>query len=329
MKKNRLIRFLKIFLPLAIGVFFVFYSYFNFTPDQRQVFFKNITQISPLWVVTSIAGGLLAHLSRALRWRLLLRPICPDTRLSTTFMAVMGGYLANLGIPRSGEILRAASVATYEKIPFEKVLGTIIVERAVDVLVVSCILVVTVFLHSPELLTLFEQYHINPWISLLGLLVLIIAGIGILILIKKSRLRIFSRIRRSVSGVLEGVRSILRIKNKGVFLFHTFFIWGMYILTFYILKFGFPEMENIGLSNILVAFMAGSFAVSITNGGVGIYPIVIGAALSLFGISKEVSEAFGWVDWGTQTILSVVVGGFSLILLPILHKKRVNSETEK
>lgn len=237
-------------------------------------------------------------------------------------MAVMAGYLANLGIPRSGEILRGALVTTYEELSFEKVFGTIIIERAIDVIIVLAILSCTILLHAPELSLFLESYHINPWLSLLGILLLIGAGIFFLILIKKSNLRIFSKLRKFVSGLLEGIRSVYKIKNKGAFILHTFFIWGAYVFTFYLLKFAFSGMETIDFSAMLVAFMAGSFAVSITNGGIGIYPIAVGAALSLFGVAKETGEAFGWVDWGTQTILSILLGGISLLVLPILSKKR-------
>lgn len=283
---------------------------------------QNIININPIWVLLSVIGGILSHLSRAYRWRILLRPLGYHIPASTAFMAIMSGYLANLGIPRSGEVLRGALVATYEKASFDKVFGTIIIERAIDVIIVLLILSITLLLHTNELFVFLDQYHINPWISLLGILILILLGVGFLILVKRSKRSIFSRIRKYVSGILQGVKSIFKIKNKAAFIFHTFFIWGMYILTFYVLKFAFSDMEELGFSALLVAFMAGSFSVSITNGGIGIYPIAVGGALALFGLHREVGEAFGWVDWGTQTLLSILLGGISLILLPFLSRRK-------
>lgn len=326
MTKKRVIKFLKTFLPLALGVFFVVYSYYSFSPAEREALIDNIAQINPLWIVVSLTGGLLSHLSRAYRWKLLIEPLGYKLPFSTSIMAVMAGYLANLGIPRSGEVLRGATAATYEDIPFEKVFGTIIAERAVDVVVVLLVVLLAVFMHTTELMALFDRYSINPWLSLVGVLILIFIGIGVLRLIKRSEWGIFVKIRTFVEGILQGVKSILHMKNNFAFIAHTLFIWGMYIGTFYILKFAFAGMADLSFGAMLVTFIVGSFSISITNGGIGIYPFAVGGALILFGVSREAGEAFGWVDWGTQTILNIVGGAISLILLPILSRRKKRPE---
>src|SRR5699024_9973759 len=215
------------FLPLALGVFFVAYSYANFSPEEREKLIHNILQVNPVWILFSISGGLLSHLSRAYRWKLLIQPLGYKLRLYNSFMAVMSGYLANLGIPRSGEVLRAATVATYEDIPFEKVIGTIIAKRAVDVLALFTIVVCAILFHTDELYVFFQEYHINPWISLLGLIVLIALGILFLRMVKHSKLSFFVKLKRSAVGILQGVKSILHMKNNKAFIGHTIFIWGM------------------------------------------------------------------------------------------------------
>lgn len=320
MTKKKFLKSLKTILPLALGVFFVFYSYYGFEPDQRKKLIQNISQVSPLWIALALFGGLLSHISRALRWKLLIEPMGYKLRFSTSFMALMAGYLANLGIPRSGEVLRGATAATYENIPFEKAFGTIIAERAIDVVMVLIIVTTAVILHTNELYMFFDQYHINPWVSLVGMIVLILLGVLGLILIRRSNLAFFVKIKKFATGILQGVKSIFHMKNNLAFIAHTIFIWGMYILMFYILKFAFVDLQDLGFSTMLAAFVVGSFSISITNGGIGIYPIAVGATLALFGVTKEAGEAFGWVDWGLQTILNVVVGGISLLLLPLLNK---------
>src|SRR5699024_256438 len=152
---------------------------------------KNIREVNPIWIIISIIGGLLSHMSRAYRWKLLLQPMGYKLRFSISFMAIMGGYLANLGIPRSGEVLRGATASTYEKIPFEKVFGTIIAERAVDVIMVFLLMITVVFLHTNELFAILDKYNINPWISLLGLLLLIFIGLLVLRGIQRSQLKLF------------------------------------------------------------------------------------------------------------------------------------------
>lgn len=316
------IKQLKTFLPLTLGVFFILYSYFGFTSEERKQLYENIAQVDPIWIIISLVGGFFSHLSRAYRWKLLIKPLGYQLRFSTGIMAVMAGYLANLGIPRSGEVLRGATAASYEEIPFEKVFGTIIAERAVDVVVVLLIVISAIALHTNELFALFDQFQINPWFSLIGILVLIFIGILFLRYIRRSQLSFFLKIRKFAGGILQGVKSIFQMKNNILFIGHTVFIWGMYILTFYILKFAFPETASLSFGAMLVAFVVGSFSVSITNGGMGIYPIAVGGALALFGVSTETGEAFGWFDWGTQTLLNIVAGGLSLILLPIINKNK-------
>ncbi len=118
------------------------------------------------------------------------------------------------------------------------------------------------------------------------------------------------------------MRSILKMKNKWGFIFHTLFIWVMYVLMFYVIIFTVPELANTSFGVVMVAFVVGSFAISATNGGIGVYPIAIGASMMLFGISKQDGEAFGWIAWGTQTLLILIVGGLSFLFLPILNGKK-------
>ncbi len=266
-------------------------------------------------------GGL-SHLSRAYRWKFMLEPMGYKPKLLNSFMAVMAGYLANFGIPRSGEILRAASLSTYEKIPFEKAFGTIISERIADVVVMLSITAFTLFLQTEHLLAYFKANEINPIISVGILLSLVLIGVLILQIIKRSKLSFLVRIKKMARGLLEGMRSIFRMKQKWPFIFHTLFIWLMYILMFYVIIFAVPGMEKTDFSIIMAAFVVGSFAISATNGGIGVYPVAIGAILVVFGISKQSGEAFGWITWATQTLLVLVLGGLSFILLPIFNRRK-------
>lgn len=237
-------------------------------------------------------------------------------------MAVMVAYLANFGIPRSGEVLRAVTISSYEKIPFEKAFGTIISERIADFIMLLLVISLALLLQTEYLLAYFEENNINPFFTIAALFVLL--GIGVLILkqIKKSKRGILLKVKNFARGLLEGMRSILKMKQKGAFLFHTLFIWGMYLSMFSILIFTVPATSTLPFGVIMVAFVVGSFAISATNGGIGVYPIAIGASLMLFGISKEAGEAFGWITWGTQTVLVIIIGGLSFLFLPILNRQK-------
>ncbi len=313
---------LKITLPLILGVFLIWYSTKNATSQERQELLSNITSAHPGWVLLSMLFGLLSHLSRAYRWKFLLEPLGYTPRFLNSFMAVMVGYLANFGIPRSGEVLRAVTISSYEKIPFEKAFGTIISERIADFIMLLLVISLALILQTEYLLTYFEENNINPFFTIAALFGILAIGILILKQIKKSKKGILLKLKNFARGLLEGMRSILRMKQKGAFLFHTFFIWAMYISMFYILIFTLPATSSLSFGVIMVGFVVGSFAISATNGGIGVYPIAIGASLLLFGISKEAGEAFGWITWGTQTFLVIIIGGLSFLFLPILNRQK-------
>ena len=313
---------LKVILPLLLGVFLIWYSLESATQLEREQLMENIAEANPWWIFLSLIFGLLAHLSRAYRWKFLLAPMGYKPRFLNSFMAVMVGYLANFGIPRSGEVLRAVTISGYEDIPFEKAFGTIISERIADFLVLLIIIGVTLLLQTEYLLTYFTENNINPLLTVAILFGLLAVGVVILKQIKRSKHGFFVKIRKFAKGLLEGMRSILKMKNKGAFIFHTLFIWTMYILMFYILIFTVPETAGMPFGLVMVAFVVGSFAISATNGGIGVYPIAIGASLLLFDISKQSGEAFGWITWGTQTLLVILVGGLSFLFLPIFNGKK-------
>lgn len=305
-----------------LGVFLIWYSLSSATPQERQELWNNIRLADLKWVILSVIFGILSHMSRAYRWKYLLEPLGYQPKFANSFMAVMGGYLANLGVPRSGEVLRAATVTTYEKIPFDKAFGTIVSERIADVIMVLLITIFGFLIQTERLILYFSENEINPFISTAALLVLVFFGIIFLNLIRRSNHPLMVKIRDFANGLLEGMRSILKMKHKKGFLLHTFFIWGMYLLMFYVIKYALPETESLTIAGFMAAFIVGSFAISTTNGGIGVYPIAMGAVLLLFGINQQAGEAFGWIMWGSQTLMVVILGGLSLLILPLYNQKK-------
>lgn len=319
---KKLIKFIKTFLPLLLGVFLIWYSLSSATPAEREELWNNILLADQKWVYLSVLFGILSHLSRAYRWKYLLEPLGYRPQFANSFMAVMGGYLANLGVPRSGEVLRAATVSTYEEIPFEKAFGTIVSERIADVIMVLLITIFGFLIQTERLILYFRENDINPFISLGILLGLVLFAFISLNLIRRSNHSFMVKIKDFAIGLLEGMRSILKMKHKKGFLFHTLFIWTMYLLMFYVIKYALPETESLTVAGFMAAFIVGSFAISTTNGGIGVYPIAMGAVLLLFGINQQAGEAFGWIMWGSQTLMVVILGGLSLLFLPLYNQKK-------
>jgi glycosyltransferase 2 family protein len=320
--KKKLIKFSKTFLPLLLGVFLIWYSLSSATPQERAELWSNIKLADMKWVWLSVFLGILSHLSRAYRWKFLLEPMGYRPRLANSFMAVMGGYLANLGVPRSGEVLRGATLSTYEKVPFDKAFGTIVSERIADLIMVLIITIFGFLIQTEHLIAYFRENEINPFISMGLLLAVIFIGVLFLNLVRRSNHRYMVKIRDFARGLLEGMRSILRMKKKKAFLLHTLFIWFMYLLMFYVIKYAIPETHSLTLAGFMAAFIVGTFAITTTNGGIGVYPIAMGAVLLLFGINQQAGEAFGWIMWGSQTLMVIILGGFSLLFLPLYNQKK-------
>lgn len=318
---HQLKRRLKIILPLMIGFFLVFYSINSATPTERLKIWRTIKNADLLWISISLVFGFISNYSRAVRWKYMLAPLGCKPKIYNSFFAVMFGYLSNLGIPRSGEILRGATLATYEEISFEKSFGTIVSERVIDLFMLLLIISWSLVLQAEEIRLFFSEYAINVWSGvglLTGLLLFFYLGIRIL---RKLNTPFLSKLKYFLEGIWEGMISIVNMKHKKMFLFHTFVIWGMYIAIFWVVKFSVEDVASLSLGPILVAFIVGSFSISITSGGVGLYPIAVAYSLQIFGVEKESGEAFGWILWASQTFLVIFLGTISAILLPILNKK--------
>lgn len=322
MRKKKLLKITKNLLPLLLGVFLIWYSLSSATPSEREELWNNIRVADLKWVMLSLFLGILSHMSRAYRWKFLLEPMGYQPKFANSFMAVMGGYLANLGVPRSGEVLRGATISTYEDIPFDKAFGTIVSERIADLFMLLLIVIAGLLIQTRGLITYFEEQNINPFLSVATILIAVILGIFLLKLIKRSKNTFLVKVRNFAQGLLEGMKSILKMERKKEFLLHTIFIWTMYLLMFYVIKFTIPETTPLSMAGIMAAFIVGSFAISTTNGGIGVYPLAIGAVLLLFGINQQAGEAFGWIVWGSQTLMVIVLGGFSLIFLPVFNQKK-------
>ncbi len=305
-----------------MGVFLVWYSYYTTTPENRREIVHYIKEANLFWVGLSILIGILSHISRAIRWNYLLEPLGYRPKILNNILIILMAYFTNLGIPRSGEVLRATALATYENVPFQKGFGTIVTERVIDLLMLLLIIVIALFSQTEIIL----QYLKANGIGLTATLVLVAGGIlfmfVFLAFLRRSSSKLAIRLKDLVKGLLDGVLSIFKMKNKWAFIFHTFFIWSAYIAMFWVIKHTVAETLSLSLSELLVAFIAGAFAMSTTNGGIGLYPIAVSKSLAIYGISSVSGDAFGWIMWISQTIMVVVFGAISFLLLPLLNRNR-------
>lgn len=283
-----------------------------------MVFFKDADYS---WIVLGMIFGFLSHFSRAYRWLFVLEPLDYKIRLKNSLMAIFSGYLINYTIPRAGEIVRASIIANYEGVPFEKGFGTIVAERIADLIMMFTIMLITLFIQF-DFIYGFLIEKLDPIKMIIVFISLGFLGFLLFMYLKKSHSKIALKIRAFVGGLVEGMLSIFKMEKKWAFIFHTLFIWVMYLLMFYVTSFAFKDLDNLPFGGVLVGFIVGGFSIAATNGGIGSYPLAIYTALSLFNIPEEPSIAFGWIMWTAQTLMVVVFGGLSFVYLPIYNRNR-------
>lgn len=309
---------LKIALPIGLAGVFGWYTLAKLPIEEFVPYFKNADY---LWVGLGVFCGLLSHISRGYRWKFTLEPLGYYPKFPNSVMAVFIAYLANFGIPRSGEMLRAAVMTNYEDIPFEKGFGTIVAERIADMVVMLGIIISTLFLEF-EYISHFFLDKFNPKALMAGLSVFVLGSLLFVFYIRRSQSKIARKIKSFINGLLEGVLSIFRMKQKWAFIFHTLFIWGMYVMMFYLTSFAVSDLDTIPFAAVLIGFISASFTIAATNGGIFVYPLAIGAAFSLFNIPEVPSISFGWIVWTSQTLLIIFFGALSFVLLPIYNRRK-------
>ena len=312
----------KVLLPLAIGVFFIYLTVSTTTKEEQQLILSYIKKADFRFIILSVFFGILSHLSRAYRWKFLLAPLGYRPRFINVVLSVLIAYIANLGIPRSGELLRATTMSSYEKIPFEKLFGTIIAERLVDLILLMCFILLSLSLQYDLILTALKEKQISPSFLVLALVVVSFFFLALRALFKKNQSPLILRIKTFLKGLAEGILSIRSMQNKGAFIVHTLFIWFMYLAMFYAIKWTVPETTSLGINALLPAFVIGGLTISATNGGIGIYPFSVALMLSAFGISNESGLAFGWIMWSSQTLMILVFGSLSFFILPLVNREK-------
>lgn len=308
---------LKIIIPLLFGGGLIWYLFTIIPPKTLLEYFKNANY---WWISLGLLFGILSHLSRAYRWKFMLEPMGYTPRFINSALAVLIGYFVNLAIPRAGEVSRASVMANYENIPFEKGFGTIVAERIADLIMMFLIIGVTLLIQFDFILQLVKE-KLDPVKIIIGLAVCLIGGFFFYKYVRKSTKGLGLKIKNFIKSLVEGVTSIFRMKNKWPFIFHTVFIWAMYVLMFWAT---IPAIEGLQVpfGGILVGFIAGGFSIAATNGGIGLYPLAVAGAFTLFGVPEEPSTAFGSVMWAAQTAMVILFGGLSFLLLPICNKAK-------
>ena len=328
--RKRLFSILQYIVFLGGGLFLVWWQLKSMSTPEKNEFYSSIKNADYRIIFPVAIMSVLSHISRCLRWRLLMEPLHYHPRLSNLFAVTMIGYLANAAVPRLGEILKCTFLAKYEKLKVDKLVGTIIVERSFDLICYSIFIGITILIQ----IQLIGGYFKKKWMAMpsatgINLLIKFVVVFSSLFVIwklmkwlarKKPQNNIILGIHNFISGVGEGFKTIKKLKKRKLFLLHTVFIWTMYLGQIYV---GFKGMDGTATLPISAAFSVltlATLSMIVTPGGIGSFPIFVMQTLLLYGIHAPLGKAFGWVMWGVSTGIIIIIGLISLLIIPYLNK---------
>ena len=332
-KKKRLGDILKMAVFLGIGIFFIYWFLLKLEPSQKAAIWQAFREADYLWVAVAMAVCLLSHFVRALRWRLLFHPIGHTPSVGNIFGSVVVAYLANLAFPRAGEVVRCATLRTSEDIPVEKSLGTVVTERLVDTLAFAVVILIgmlVMFGQAKDWLynILSEKYENLP--NMAVIVCVLVAGLVIAFVAYKFlwhkllHIPLFKKIDDLVRGMFDGLKSIFHLGGRRTVLFivYSIIIYLLYILGGLIIFQAFDETGWLGFRAAFVVYLFGTVGMTFSQGGIGVYPVLVQLALDIYGISLETGTACGWLLWGSQQAIVIAVGAAFLIYFSLLKRKQ-------
>tara|TARA_A100001388_G_scaffold272114_1_gene251935 strand:+ start:904 stop:1854 length:951 start_codon:yes stop_codon:yes gene_type:complete len=315
LKKN-----LRILTPIILGVFFLYITFVITSQEERLLIFDYIKSAKIEYLLLAMFLGASSDIVRGLRWQLLSKAIGYNSGRINSIASVFMCYTSNMAIPRSGEVIRATVLSEYNKIPIGKAFGTIAAERVIDMSIsITILFLVWALQYEIILESFFEDNFLNFiddnfWLIFSSINIVIVT-VFILILKVES-------IKRFFKSVLEGFLSLTKLKGRLLtFVFLSLLIWMCYILAFFVIKFSVTELNAIENSLIFPAFVVGVFSISLSNHGLGVYPLAIALFLSNFGINTEIGLSYGWLAWSCQAIITLIFGGLSFFVLPLLKTR--------
>lgn len=321
--KKTMLTLLQYAVFFGLGALLIWWQYGKLTEDDKSQILVAFAQVKErLWlIIPIIVIGLLSHVFRALRWKILLEPVNLKPHTINVTFAVLIGYLVNLLVPRMGEVARCSVLAKYENEPVDKIVGTIVAERSFDLICLMIVAVLTYLLQmdiaNRYVSEQVAQLHITGQsVAIAVFLFILFIALTIFIYRKYKATRLGSIIK----GLGEGVSSIFKMKKRGAFLLYTFLIWISYLSLMVIGFKAIDATQHLGWLPGMAMLVFGSLGMIVTPGGIGAYPIAIqGVLVSVYEINKNFALAFGWISWMAQTLIILLLGLLSLLLLPLYN----------
>lgn len=332
--KRKIISILKYLAFLGVGVFLTWWQISKMTPGQKLQFRESLLHANYIYLLPVFVITILGHISRAVRWKILIEPMGYEPKTSNTFYAVMVGYLANTFLPRVGEIIRCTTLSKYENIPATKLIGTILVERIFDLLCYFLLIIIT-FLIQIETVSDFIKdkmqniFSVKSQFPVWMIILIVSVAFAILFLLAKwlfTRYRdhhYIVKLKGFHIGLKEGYSTILHLKKRKKFIAHSIFIWACYLFEIYI---GFSALDatsSLGIGAAFSVLSLATLAMIVSPGGLGAFPLGVQEVLLIYNVDNIF---FGWLMWAVTTGIIIVVGILSFGLLMYQNKRKYEKE---
>ena len=319
----------------------VFLMWFALRGIDFSLVWQQLQHVNYFWIGISLLLAFAGYCSRAYRWKMQLEPLGYQLSSFATYHAMMVGYLANLVLPRAGEVIRCSILRKTSNVTVKASFGTVITERLLD-------MVMLLLLTGAAFLIEFDRIHAffwnmfadkvagygtkSEWLFRLGgaFILVSLTGATLLYLFRENLRKnaLYLKIHHFIMGVAEGIFSILKLKNKIAFGAHTLFVWFTYFLTGYVGFLALPGTANLSLGTALSVLVVGSLGMSApVQGGIGVFHIMVRSTLLLYSLPKETGMAYALVTHTSQTLFVVILGGISFIY-SMFHQAPVKQDPE-
>lgn len=330
--KKPVLTILQYLFFLGIGIFFVWLSIKNIDHEKWLKIKDSVARAKHWLIIPAFIVLILAHYSRAMRWKILMEPLGYHPSNFNTFAAVMIGYLVNAGVPRLGEVVKCTLLARYEKVRADRLVGTIVIERAVDVV---CLIIVffaaLIFQGSiigEHVSAKFSGFfRDNTGHTSILKIIIVLASVSLFIILINFFLKRFghidfvAKIKNVLAGILHGLNSIRLVKHKGMFIFWTLLMWALYLTGTTIGIYALQETAHLGFGGGLTTLAFGSIGMIVTPGGIGAYALIVAQLMGWYGLNPDtIGNALGWLLWSVQTII-ILLGGLVCFGFLSYHNK--------
>ncbi len=331
--RKKILSFVQYAIFLGAGIFLVWWQLKSMTVAEKTEFYAAFSNTNYWLMIPVVLMSLLSHLSRSMRWQLMMEPLGYKPALRNVFAVTMVGYLANSAIPRLGEVLKCSLLARYEKLKIDKLFGIVLVERTFDLVCYLIFIGITVLIQlnligdyvGGKLSLLSQSAGLPLWLKAVIVLAVLASCFFLLRFLthRYPQNKILVKLNSFIRGVADGFKTILSLQKRWQFLAHTLFIWAMYLLQIYLGFFAMEGTSHLSMQAAFAVLSLATLAMIVTPGGIGSFPIFVMETLLIYSIASPLGKAFGWLIWGANTSIVIIAGIIALLLLPYFnnHKK--------